>query len=79
MSQIDKKAIRSDRWMRRFMLSGIPLALISIVSLWVGQWLGSPALGKLFIVTAAGAIVIGLAYNIRFVMLAVRQQQKTDK
>jgi len=75
MSQIDKKQIRSDKWMRRFMYSGIPIALISIASLWVGQWLGSPALGQLFIVSAAAALVIGMAYNLRFVILAVRQQQ----
>jgi len=79
MSQIDRKEIRSDKWMRRFMYSGIPIALISIASLWLGQWLGSPALGKLFIVSATAALVIGLAYNIRFVMLAVRQQQKAQQ
>ena len=76
MSQIDRKKIRADKWMRRFMFSGVPLGLISIASLWLGQWLGSSAMGQLFIVSATGALVIGMAYNVRFVILAVRQQRE---
>ncbi len=73
MSQIDRKQIRADKWMRRFMFSGVPIALISIVSLWLGQWLVSPALGQLFIVSAGAAVAIGAAYNVRFVILSLRQ------
>ncbi|MCV6590814.1 MAG: hypothetical protein OIF57_17605 [Marinobacterium sp.] len=78
MSQIDKKKIRADKWMRRFLYSGIPMGLISIASLWLGQWLGSSAMGQLFIVSATGALVVGMAYNVRFVMLAVRQQRSIE-
>lgn len=73
MSQIDRKQIRADKWMRRFMYSGIPIALISIASLWLGQLLASPALGQLFIVSAGAAIAIGAVYNVRFVILSLRQ------
>lgn len=73
MSQIDRKQIRADKWMRRFMFSGVPIALISIVSLWLGQWLVSPALGQLFIVSAGAAVAIGAVYNVRFVILSLRQ------
>ncbi|MBY4676461.1 hypothetical protein [Marinobacterium arenosum] len=82
MSTVDRTAIRRDPWMQRFMKTGIPVALISILSLWLGQWLHSPALGKLFIVTAATALAIGMIYNVRFVILSVRQlkaQQKDHK
>lgn len=82
MSSVDKKKIRADKWMRRFMYSGIPIALIAIASLWLGQWLGSPALGKLFIVSASVALAIGMIYNVRFVILSVRQlkeQQNQSK
>lgn len=82
MSTVDRKAIRRDPWMQRFMKTGIPIALISVLSLWLGQWLRSPALGKLFIVTAAITVVIGMIYNVRFVILAVRQlkaQQQDHK
>jgi hypothetical protein len=73
MSSIDKKQIRADKWMRRFMMTGIPVALVSIACLWLGWWLQNPALGQVFIVTAAIALVIGLTYNVRFVILSVRQ------
>jgi len=79
MSSIDKKKLRQDKWMRRFMFSGIPLGLISVLSLWLGQWLGSPALGQLFIVSASAAVAIGMAYNLRFVILAVRQQREQQQ
>lgn len=79
MSSVDKKKIRADKWMRRFMYSGIPIALIAIASLWLGQWLGNPALGKLFIVSASAALAIGMIYNVRFVILSVRQLKEQQK
>lgn len=80
MSSIDKKEIRSDKWMQRFMKTGVPVALVSVVSLWLGWWLKSPALGQVFIVTAAIALVVGLSYNVRFVILSVRQiKEQKDK
>mgnify|MGYP007051583460 CR=1 FL=1 len=73
MSSIDKKAIRSDKWMQRFMKTGIPVAIVSILCLWIGWLLKIPALGSVFMVTATIALVIGMLYNIRFVILSVRQ------
>jgi len=73
MSTIDRKEIRSDKWMRLLIRTGIPIAIISIISLWVGWFFKIPALGNLFIVTAAAALVLGLIYNVRFVILSVRQ------
>ncbi len=73
MSSIDKKEIRSDVWMQRFMKTGIPVAIVSIICLWLGWWLKEPALGQVFIVTAAIALAIGMIYNVRFVILSVRQ------
>jgi uncharacterized membrane protein len=73
MSNIDKKEIRSDKWMNRLIKIGIPIAAISIISLWVGWYFKLPELGNLFIVTAAIAITLGMIYNVRFVILSVRQ------
>lgn len=82
MSNIDKKEIRADKWMNRLIKIGIPIAAISIISLWVGWYFKLPELGNLFIVTAAIAITLGMIYNVRFVILSVRQikaKQAKDK
>lgn len=79
MSSIDKKEIRSDIWMQRLMKTGIPVAIVSVLSLWLGWWLKEPALGSVFIVTASVALVLGLIYNVRFVILSVRQVKRDKK
>lgn len=81
MSSIDKKKLRSDVWMQRLMKTGIPVAIISVLSLWLGWWLQEPALGQVFIVTASIALIVGLIYNVRFVILSVRQlkEKQNDK
>ncbi|MFW1677334.1 hypothetical protein ACFVYJ_06065 [Pontibacter sp. JAM-7] len=73
MSSLDRKAIRADKWMQRFMKTGIPVAVVSVLSLWAGWLLKIPALGSVFMITASTALVIGMLYNIRFVILSVRQ------
>ena len=82
MAKVDKKKIRQDVWMRRFMYTGIPAALIAIASLWIGRWLKVPELGYLFMGSTAIALAIGMVYNVRFVILSVRQlkeQQANEK
>ena len=76
MSNIDKKEIRSDKWMRLCMKVGLPIALTSVLSLWIGWFFKIPELASLFIITAAIALAIGMIYNVRFVMLSVRQIKK---
>ncbi|HEY5718507.1 MAG TPA: hypothetical protein VIS52_08425, partial [Motiliproteus sp.] len=71
-----KQQIRQDRHLRWMMHAGIPIALIAIVSLWLGQTLGSRALGMLFVVSLPAALLLGLAYNIRYLMLANRLRDK---
>jgi uncharacterized membrane protein len=82
MSNIDKKEIRSDKWMNLLIKTGIPVAIVSIISLWVGWYFKMPALGNVFIVSAAIALTLGMIYNVRFVILSVRQikaKQAKDK
>jgi uncharacterized membrane protein len=79
MSNIDKSAIRADKWMQLLIKSGIPIAIISVVSLWTGWFFKIPELGQLFIVTAAVALVLGMIYNVRFVILSVRQIKQKEK
>ena len=74
--KVDKKMIRQDPFLRICMKTGIPLSIIAVISLWTGQYAGSAALGMLFIFSAALAIVIGLAYNVRFVMLSIRDVKR---
>ncbi|WP_299181317.1 hypothetical protein [uncultured Neptuniibacter sp.] len=78
MSSLDKKEIRSDIWMQRLIKTGIPIAVISVISLWTGWFFKIPELGNLFIVTAAIALFLGLIYNVRFVILSVRQLKAKD-
>ncbi len=79
MSTLDKKEIRSDKWMQIFIKPGIPVGIVSVVCLWVGWFFKIPALGNIFIITAAIALVIGMSYNVRFVILSVRQLKEKEK
>lgn len=77
---LDKKQIRSDRWLKMMMRTGVPVAIVSILCLWLGQLLSSPALGSVFLVTMPIALLVGFSYNIRYIMLAVRaRRQASDK
>ncbi len=79
MSSIDRKAIRADKWMALLIKTGIPIAAISVISLWVGWYFKIPQLGNLFIVTAVIALVLGMIYNVRFVILSLRQIRQQQK
>ncbi|MCD8513164.1 MAG: hypothetical protein LRY63_07265 [Nitrincola sp.] len=73
---LDKKSIRRDKLLRFCMYTGIPLSLVAVFSLWIGQYAGSPFLGKIFVISAALAVVIGLIYNVRFVILSIREVKR---
>ena len=70
-----KKKVRADKWLRVLMKAGIPLGIISLGSLWLGHLMANPLFGKLFLATLPMTLLIGFAYNIRYVMLAVREQR----
>ncbi len=72
---VDKKQIRADRWLQMMMRTGLPVAVVSILFLWLGHLLEQPALGSVFLVTMPIALLVGFAYNVRYVMLAVRAQR----
>lgn len=71
----NKKNIRSDLWLKRLMRTGIPLTLLCVISLWAGQWLGSGLLGWLFLLTLPVVLTIGLAYNLRYLLLMQRAKR----
>lgn len=71
-----KSEIRNDRILKLMMRLGLPLALISVISLWASSYLGSAGIGLLFIICAPLALLIGFGYNIRYVMLLVRQRRQ---
>ncbi|MCW8884763.1 MAG: hypothetical protein OQK12_05840 [Motiliproteus sp.] len=75
--EIDKQQIRNDyhlRWMRN---TSIPLAIICIAALWIGREFHIQPLGTLFIILMPITMVIGVAYNIRFLLLAARQRRQS--
>ncbi|GAA0698005.1 hypothetical protein GCM10009104_28050 [Marinobacterium maritimum] len=73
----EKNKIHSDLWLKRLMRTGIPLALICVLSLWLGQWVGSGVLGWVFILTLPPVLVIGLAYNLRYLLLMQRAKRSS--
>ncbi|MBN3562373.1 hypothetical protein [Aliamphritea spongicola] len=76
MSETQK--LTADRWLQRLMKTGIPVALISVLSLWLAWWLQSLALGSVFLVTMVIALGLGFAYNIRLVILSLRARKKAN-
>ncbi|GGK63604.1 hypothetical protein [Amphritea balenae] len=72
---VDKKQIRADRWLKMMMRTGVPVAIVSILCLWLGHLLSEPAFGSVFLITMPIALVIGFSYNLRYVMLAVRARK----
>lgn len=72
---VDKKQIRSDRWLKMMIRTGVPVAIVSVLFLWLGHFFENPAFGSVFVVTMPIALVFGFAYNLRYVMLAVRAQR----
>ncbi|MFT6914904.1 MAG: putative lipid-binding transport protein (Tim44 family) [Motiliproteus sp.] len=73
-----KPEINTDPALKLMMRVGIPLALLSVLSLWASSYFGAPGIGLLFFITAPLALLIGFAYNIRFVMLLVRKRRQTQ-
>ncbi len=77
--QIDRQEIRKDRYLRILKNTGIPLAIVSVACLWLGNTLPSDALGKVFIVTMPLVLLIGFVYNIRYLMLALRLKKQLER
>ncbi|WP_290697478.1 hypothetical protein [Amphritea sp.] len=72
---VDKKQIRADRWLKMMARTGVPVGIVSILCLWLGHLLSTPAFGSVFLITMPIALILGFSYNIRYVMLAVRAQR----
>ncbi|MEH6625748.1 MAG: hypothetical protein V7739_04850 [Motiliproteus sp.] len=73
----EQPSIRADRYLQWMTKAGIPLAIISIASLWIGQAFHIPQLGSLFIIFMPLTLMIGFAYNIRYFILAARRRRKS--
>jgi archaellum biogenesis protein FlaJ (TadC family) len=71
----ENNKIGTDRWLQRLMKTGIPLAIVCILSLWLGQTLGLPLLGWVFVLTAPPVLLIGFAYNLRYLLLVQRRKR----
>ncbi len=72
----ERKSIRSDRYLQWLSKTGIPLAIISIASLWIGREFHIPQLGTLFLIFMPLTLAIGFAYNARYFILAARQRRE---
>jgi len=71
----NKNKISADIWLQRLMKTGLPLMVVCILSLWLGQMLGSPVLGRMFVLSARLVLLIGFAYNLRFLLLVQRRKR----
>ena len=76
--QDEGSKVTDDSWLRMMMKIGIPMAVISIASLWISQLMAVTWLFPLFVVTACFALLMGLLYNVRFVLLSVRRSREQD-
>ena len=76
--QDEGSKVTDDSWLRMMMKIGIPMAVISIASLWISQLMAVTWLFPLFVVTAGFALLMGLLYNVRFVLLSVRRSREQD-
>ncbi|MBP0047179.1 hypothetical protein H9C73_00400 [Marinobacterium sp. AK62] len=72
-------SIHADPWLKRCMKLGIPLAILCVASLWLGQVLGSPALGWVFLLTLPPVLLLGLTYNLRFLLLWQRSRRQSSR
>lgn len=75
---MNKQQIRADKWLQRLMFTGVPVAAVSLLCLWSGWFFSIPALGSVFITTMAIALLLGFAYNIRFLILSLRARRDTE-
>jgi hypothetical protein len=71
----DNTSIRADRHLQWMMRLGLPLAAIAIASLWLSRYLESPGIGLLFFVSLPLALILGFAYNLRYLILAQRRKK----
>ncbi len=77
--QEERQEIRKDRYLRILKNTGIPLAIVSVACLWLGNALTSDALGKVFIVTMPLVLLIGFTYNVRYLILALRLKKQQER
>ncbi|ABI57397.1 hypothetical protein ACN2MM_11025 [Alkalilimnicola ehrlichii MLHE-1] len=74
-----RSVIPPDRGLRILMKIGVPIGAISLLSLWLAYFTDTPMLMPLFLITALLAFAIGMAYNIRLVILMVRQKRQAER
>ncbi len=74
----EPQKLSADRWLQRLMKMGIPVAVVSVLCLWLAWLLQSPALGSVFILTMVIALGLGFTYNIRLVILSLRARKAVN-
>ncbi|WP_261843362.1 hypothetical protein [Aliamphritea ceti] len=74
----EPQKLSADRWLQRLMKMGIPVAVISVLCLWLAWLLQSSALGSVFIITMLIALGLGFTYNIRLVILSLRARKAAN-
>ncbi|RLK50897.1 hypothetical protein DFR31_0806 [Alkalispirillum mobile] len=77
-NQEKRNVIPPDRVLRILMKIGIPIAVFSLLCLWLSYFLDAPILLPVFFITALMAFGIGLAYNVRVVLLMLRQRREAE-
>lgn len=68
-----------DIWLRRIMMVGLPLGVVTILLLWGTYLTGQAWMLQSFIGLAALTFATGVAYNVRLVIVLVRDRRREEE
>lgn len=74
-----RQVIPPDPILRMLMKIGLPIGAVSLICLWLAYFLANRALLTVFFVTALIAFGIGMAYNIRLVLVMLRRKREEQE
>lgn len=75
-STANTSRLPQDLWLRRIMLIGLPMGLLTIILLWGTYFTGQMWMLQSFIGLAALTFAAGVAYNVRLVMVLARERRR---
>ncbi|BAU57637.1 hypothetical protein HH1059_09430 [Halorhodospira halochloris] len=68
-----------DIWLRRIMKFGLPLGLLTIALLWGAYMTEQAWMLQSFIGLAALTFITGIIYNVRLVIVLVRERRREEE
>ncbi|MBK1735122.1 hypothetical protein CKO15_07445 [Halorhodospira abdelmalekii] len=74
-----RSRLPEDLWLRRIMWLGVPLGVVSLALLWGAYFTGELWMMHSFIGLAGMTLATGLAYNIRLVVVMLRERNQQQR